>query len=104
MSILRDTILNINDMQLKKITVAEWGVDVYAKPLTVKEQAEFESGAYDLEGKVKGDFYARYLIQCLVDETGAKIFEPTDIEALEAKNAEILLNIFKQIKSDNSPN
>jgi hypothetical protein len=97
----REKILATKKTALKKIYVPEWETDIYVKELTVREQAQYEKGAYeavseDGKTKLKDDFYLRYLIKAMVEKDGTPIFEDADFDALAEMNAGVLLGIFKQ--------
>jgi hypothetical protein len=94
-STLRNKILATKKTALKKIYVPEWETDIYIKELTVREQAQYEKGAFE-DGGIKEDYYARYLIKAIVEEDGTPIFEDADFSALSEMPASVLLRIFRE--------
>lgn len=96
----RDKILAVKKAPLKKINVPEWETDIYIKELTVREQAQYEKGAYEVlddgKTKLKDDFYLRFLIKAIVEEDGTPTFQDADFETLAEMNATVLLRVFKE--------
>lgn len=100
MSILtKDQILSTNDKHREPIPVPEWGGDVLVRRLTAKERDAFEDSMYVTRGKKTErnlrNFRARLAAECIVDETGAKMFSREEVEALGDKSAVALTRIVK---------
>lgn len=91
----RDKILTTKNTALKKVNVPEWNTDIYIKELTVREQAQYEKGAFE-DGKIKEDYYLRYLMKAIVEEDGTPVFEDADFSILAEMDAYILLKLFKE--------
>lgn len=95
---LRDKILNANDEQSELVTVEQWGVELLIKSMTGKARAGLmnrclnqKTGVMDME-----KLYGLLVIQTSYDPaTGAKVFEETDLEALNDKNGAVMEKIAK---------
>lgn len=95
---LRDKILSANDEQSELVTIEQWGVQVLVKSMTGKARAGLmnrclnqKTGIMDME-----KLYGLLVIHTAHDpETGAKIFEEVDLEALNGKNGAAMEKIAK---------
>lgn len=82
-------ILEFNDLKQEKLSVPEWGGDVFIRIMTGIERDKFEEWAAS-SGKSLQGIRARIASMCLVDETGKNLFDEGDIEALGKKSAAAL--------------
>lgn len=84
-------ILAAQDLPTEIVDVPEWGGAVMVRGLSGRERDAFEADVQLINGKDitvnRQNFRAKLLSRCLVDESGARIFGPDDIEALGAKSA-----------------
>lgn len=88
----REQILAADDSKLEKVSVPEWGGDVYVRVMNGDERDEYEewSGVKDrgLVG-VRG----RLASLCIVSEAGERLFTEADIAILGKKAASALERI-----------
>ena len=94
MSLSRDDILNIQDIQIEEVEVPEWGGWVWVKGMSGAERGEFESLITDVQGKnVKANMrVVRETLSAfsICDEQGNLLFTKKDISALGKKSAAAL--------------
>lgn len=94
MSVLsRDAIKNASDCKLERVSVPEWGGDVYIKTLSGTERDLFED-SYS-EQKMK-NFRSRFLVLTLCDEKGERLFGDDDFVELGKKSSVVLSRLFEQ--------
>lgn len=98
---LRDQILSASDLKPVAEIVPEWGVTVYVRPLSASDRDAFDIEQFEAMdavrakgGKYVGQFRARLLVRALCDESGAALFTPADIPALDAKSAAVLDRLY----------
>ncbi|MDO6718814.1 hypothetical protein Q4575_05340 [Psychrosphaera sp. 1_MG-2023] len=93
---LRDKILSQPTPTMDKVHVKAWNVDVFIKPLTIKEHEEWESLAFSKNGKRSENvsLKASLVIACAHDESGTKIFTNDDIGSLSELYAEPINKLF----------
>lgn len=94
---LRDKILNANDIKSEKVTVEEWGVEVEVRGMTGEARAEIMEQAVDKEGNMNfKKLFPTIIIASTYDpETGAKVFEPADLDMLNSKSGGALDKVSK---------
>jgi len=80
-------ILAANDVKRIKISVPEWGGEVYISTMSGTARDEFETGILSnaKDGKV-GNARARLAASTITDELGNLLFTADDIEALGLKS------------------
>jgi hypothetical protein len=84
----REQILNLNDLPTVAVPVPEWGegATLNVRQLTVAEVtalAEAQKAAPD-------KMFVQWIVATVVDDAGARIFNPEDVEALERKSAQVI--------------
>ena len=83
---LKEKIRNAKKVLPKKLTVPEWGIDVYIPRKTVKERSDFEKSLTKLNKKSSDaameEVRARMLIYGCRDENGSPIWDVSDIEEI----------------------
>ena len=84
---LRQTILEADDIESEIVEVPEWGIKVEVRGMTSKERAKL------LKVSAKGGevdmvtWFPDLIIATIYDpETGEKVFEPADRDAINAKS------------------
>lgn len=106
MGALRDAILAADDLPRERIDTPEWepfgAPFVFVQGLSGEEREQWErSLTIVIDGErvpnrnVK-HVRARFAVRVTVDENGERIFEDTDIEALDKKSAAALQRIFQE--------
>lgn len=87
----KDAIKQATDYKVEKVSVPEWGGDVYLKTLSGTERDAFEEGY--AEQKMK-NFRARFLVLTLCDESGERMFSDDEAADLGGKSAVVLNRLF----------
>jgi hypothetical protein len=99
MALNKAAILAAGDYKLEKIHVPEWGGDVYAKTISGIERDRFEEG-YS-EQKMK-NFRGRFLVLCLCDEKGERLFTDAEVDEISKKSSVVLNRLFEKAWSLNA--
>lgn len=84
-------ILAAQDFKVEKVTVPEWGGDVFVRSLSGTERDAFEESY--VENKTKS-FRERFLVLTLCDENGTRLFSDAEIADLGKKNSIVLNRVF----------
>lgn len=86
---LRDKILAADDIQVELVDVPEWGVTVEVRGMSGHDRALILEAAADSDGKISvGRMYAETVIAATYDpETGQRVFQQSDVDALLSKSA-----------------
>ena len=95
MMLTRDAILSKSDRQRIEVEVPEWGGSVYLTELSVRDRAaimkswaKVASAADDARVDAMIDAQLLMVAMSVTDESGVRIFELVDIEALAEKSRE----------------
>lgn len=90
MILSKQQILEANDLKREKVTVKEWGGDVFVRAMTGTERDGFDQSLV-VDGKTDLiNARAKLVARCIVDEAGELVFSDQDIEALGRKSARAL--------------
>jgi hypothetical protein len=88
MALSRDAILAADDIKTEEVFVLEWGDSVFIKGMTGAERDAFEAANRDGSGGQKlANIRARFLVRCIVNENGTRIFTDQDAAALGKKSS-----------------
>jgi len=94
----KKSILNSDDLPREKITVPQWGGDLFIRTLSGSERDDFEQSCVNKKGKNKEanltNIRARLAVLTICDESGTRLFGAGDVEALGKKSAKALDLIF----------
>jgi len=90
---LRSRILAADDIKIEKVAIPEWGGDYYIKIISGTDRDAFEDSY--AEQKMKA-FRVRFLVLCLCDEKGERLFTETEIPQLGEKSAAVLDRLFAE--------
>lgn len=93
-ALTKDQILAANDANLLKIAVPEWGGDVYIRVMTVGERDAYENEWQRKKDTGVDDFRTKFLVRCLVDEKGNRLFDNGDVERLAQKSARVVNRVW----------
>lgn len=93
-ALTKDQILSANDVNLLKITVPEWGGDVYIRVMTVGERDAYENEWQRKKDTGVDDFRTKFLVRCLVDEKGNRLFDNGDVQRLAEKSARVMNRVW----------
>mgnify|MGYP002713187830 CR=1 FL=1 len=99
---LRDTILNADDCKLEKVTVPEWGCDVFIKVFSGKDREHMLKQQSDTESD--SEKQALLLITSICDQDGKKVFTANDVAALSEKSSHILDMLTSKVLTVNGLN
>jgi hypothetical protein len=83
------------DRKAEPLEVPAWGVTVWVKVLTVRDQIDL---AEHPEGP---DQILRVVIAGLVDDTGAPVFTEDDVEALSDQEWPTIQEVFREVAARN---
>jgi hypothetical protein len=88
---LRKTILNVNDVQTETVPVPEWDVTVEVRGMVAADRFRLLQTS-SIDGKVNFQrWFPDLVIACVYDpETGEKVFEAADRDALLAKSGKVV--------------
>lgn len=91
---LRKSILEADDIPHEMLKIPEWGVEVEVRGMNGLERAGFLRRATGDDGEVAYErFYPELVIATVFDESGQKVFEPADRDAINAKSGAALERI-----------
>lgn len=89
---LRSRILAANDIKIEKIAIPEWGGDYCVKIISGTDRDAFEESY--AEQKMKA-FRVRFLVLCLCDEKGTRLFKDEDAGELGKKSSVVINRVFE---------
>jgi hypothetical protein len=101
MGLTAEQIVAADDMKLKKISVPEWGGEVYVRVLTVGARDEYERKWIGKKETGIENFRSEYLARCLCNEKGELLFAGKP-EQLAAKSGAVVSRLFDAALSHNS--
>ena len=89
---MRETIFATNDIVSESVDVPEWGIKIEVRGMTGADRTRLLDAAVDSGGKVNLQvIYPEIVINsCFDPETGEKVFEPGDRDALLTKSAQAI--------------
>lgn len=93
MALSKAAILGITDFKIEKVSVPEWGGDVYMRTITGLERDLFED-SYS-EKKMRA-FRVRFLVLTLCDEKGERLFSDEEIDVLGKKSSAVINRLFEK--------
>jgi hypothetical protein len=96
MTLSRQAILDAPDAVIEKVSVPEWGDDIYVRAMSGIERDEFEASVRRNGVMVYTNYRAKLLTRVLVNENGTRIFTDQDARALGKKNAKIINRLFEK--------
>lgn len=94
MALSKEQILAADDMGLLKLSVPEWGGDVYIRVMTVGERDAYENEWQRKRDTGVDDFRTKFLVRCLVDEKGNRLFDNNDVIRLSQKSARVMNRVW----------
>jgi hypothetical protein len=101
-SLTKEQILAADDSGLLKIAVPEWGGDVYIRVMTVGERDAYENEWQRKKDTGVDDFRTKFLVRCLVDEKGNRLFDNGDVAKLAAKSAKVMNRVWMAAMEHNN--
>lgn len=102
MDLTKDAILAVQDLNVLKVHVKEWGGDVYIRCMTVGERDAYECEW--LANKERGvpNFRSKFLARCLCDKEGARLFTDAEVEQLASKSISVVNRLFNKAMKHNA--
>ncbi|HEY9375169.1 hypothetical protein [Streptomyces sp.] len=103
MALSRDAILGVNDLQVEKVFVPEWGDEVIIRGLTGEELDAYQGSRRQIRNAgtaqaevvfIQDNARAGLLVKCIVDENGDRIFTDQDTGLLGMKNGRVLDRLY----------
>ena len=102
MALTKDQILAADDMGMLKLAVPEWGGDVFIRVMTVGERDASEHEWMRKKDTGVDDFRTKFLVRCLVDEKGNRLFDNGDVAKLAAKSAKVVNRVWQSAMEHNN--
>lgn len=102
MALTADQILAADDLGLLKVTVKEWGGDVFIRVMTVGELDAYQKEWVGKRETGVDNFRAKFLARCLCDEQGQRLFSDEQIEKLASKSAKVVSKLFDKAAAHNA--
>ncbi|MFZ2738092.1 MAG: hypothetical protein WBI20_02550 [Burkholderiaceae bacterium] len=93
----KESILAADDLPRERVTVPEWGGDVFVRTMTGTERDAFEASLIGKESGKEGrldNVRARLVSLALCSESGERLFDDFEIAALGKKSARALDRVF----------
>lgn len=92
MALDRKSILAADDVRKEKVSVPEWGGDVYLRVLSGTDRDRFEESYADQKMKA---FRIRFLLMALCDERGERLFADDEGDVLGRKSSVVINRLFE---------
>lgn len=102
MALTKDQILSADDLGLLKVHVPEWSGDVYIRVMTVGERDAYENEWQRKKETGVDDFRTKFLVRCIVDEKGSRLFDNGDVAKLAQKSARVMNRIWMAAMEHNN--
>jgi hypothetical protein len=102
MGLTKDQILAADDLGLFKVAVPEWGGDVFVRVMTVGERDAYENEWMRKKDTGVDDFRTKFLVRCLVDASGNRLFDNGDVQKLAAKSAKVMNRLWQAAMEHNN--
>lgn len=94
MPLSKAEILAADDLRRELVPVPEWGGDVLVATMNGTARDEWEASLLGADGKpTVANAHAKLAAACMVDESGARLFDSTDVEALGRKSSAALKRV-----------
>lgn len=95
MTLSRDAILGAVDIQTKEVEVPEWEGTVFIKGMTGAERDAFEATNQRNGEQNLTNVRARFLVRCIVNEEGTRIFADQDAAGLGKKSSAAISRLWE---------
>jgi len=92
----RDQILSASDLTIQRFDVPEWGGEVCLKVMTVGERDEYENDWAKSRLTGMHNFRSRFLVRCICDEQGNRLFSDDEAEELANKSAAAMARLWDE--------
>jgi len=101
MALTAEQILAADDMGLKKVTVPEWGGDVFIRVMSVGERDNYERLWMGKRETGVENFRTEYLARVLCDEKGDLLFSREQVASLAKKSGAVMGRLFDEAMKHN---
>jgi hypothetical protein len=97
---MKDLILSSDDLPRERVAVPEWKCEhVWIRALSGTERDAYESSLVEFDERGKrvvnvDNGRARFLVKCIIDESGNRIFSDDDAPALGVKSGAVLDRLY----------
>jgi len=99
---IKAAILNSTTKKIEKIDVPEWGTSVFMRTMTAGERDAWELAWLDRQGKGGvANFRSVFLVKCLCDENGTRLFSDGEVEQLAAQDSNVINRLFEFAREQN---
>lgn len=99
MTLSRDQILEVEDLDIEEVEVPEWGGSVLIKALSGTERDAYEASVSVFRGNERlpdvENARAKLVVRVVVDDEGNRIFQDEDIAVVGGKSSRALDRIFE---------
>ena len=96
MLLSKEAILSAKNAPPETVEVPEWGGSVCVKVMTAAEREAYEDAVYDDEGTAAAPHPAvQLLVRTVCDDSGKLLFGADDVAALAAKDAPVLMRLYR---------
>jgi hypothetical protein len=108
MGLTKDQIFGADDADSLRVEVPEWrdaegnpGI-VFIRVMTVGERDAYENEWLRKKETGVDDFRTKFLVRCLVDESGNRLFDNGDVTKLATKSAKVVNRLWKLAMDHNN--
>ena len=99
---IKAAILSSTTKKIKKVEVPEWGTPVFMRTMTAGERDAWELAWLDKQGKGGvANFRSVFLVKCLCDENGTRLFADNEVEQLAAHDSKVVNRLFEIAREQN---
>ena len=102
MALTAEQILASDDLGLKKVTVKEWGGDVYIRVMSVGERDSYERMWIGKRETGVENFRTEYLARVLCDDGGKLLFTRDQVASLANKSGAVMGRLFDEALKHNN--
>jgi len=99
MSLTKNQILAVPDVEVKAFDIPEWGGEVYFREMSGAQLDEYDASiSEDAKGRKNYELMALLIRMTACDGNGVPLFDKGDEVQLATKNGPVLRRVFNQIK------
>ncbi len=102
MDLIASQIIEASDLAALKVTVNEWGGDVYIRLMTVGERDAHELEWLNNKEKGVDNFRSKFLARCLSDAKGVRLFSDAEVPLLSKKSCVVMHRLWTQAMAHNA--
>ncbi len=102
MDLIASQIIEASDLAALKVTVNEWGGDVYIRLMTVGERDAHELEWLNNKEKGVDNFRSNFLARSLSDAKGVRLFSDAEVPLLSKKSCVVMHRLWTQAMAHNA--